>query len=174
MAFIALVIYPITGDFKLNRTGWRQQERDAETEGPTKAADNIKMHNVYITRLTIVSILLVGLAACTLTKRLFCFCVLRFASLLVFALFVPAFVHCPSCDDCCAASRPQYHHDPQRPRQDRPLVRSPLRSSLGGRSFPSFSSLSRMDFKISYITSAQRAGLPETLVFATLFRAFAS
>ena len=89
MAFIALVIYTITGNLKLNRTGWRQQERDAETEGPAKAADNIKMHNVHVTRLIIVSILLVGLAVCTLTKRLFCFCVWRFA-LSFFLLFFPA------------------------------------------------------------------------------------
>jgi hypothetical protein len=57
---IILVAYTLTGDFRLKRTGWRQQERDAETEGPAKNTDDFKRHNVQITRLLIVSAVLAG------------------------------------------------------------------------------------------------------------------
>jgi hypothetical protein len=59
---IVLVAYTITGDFKLNRTGWRQQERDAETEAPSKSVDNFKLHNVHKTRLFLVCFVLAGCA----------------------------------------------------------------------------------------------------------------
>jgi len=58
-AFISLIYTTITGDFKLNREGWRQQDRDAELEPPKKNKHNIKPHNVRKIRLAFTAISLV-------------------------------------------------------------------------------------------------------------------
>jgi len=60
---VALSVYTFTGDFKLNRTGWRQQERDAETEGAKLKSGDFKASNVQITRLALVAFVL---GACAL------------------------------------------------------------------------------------------------------------
>eukprot|EP00998_Keelungia_sp_KM082_P010341 NODE_653_length_1729_cov_810.581149_g643_i0.p1 GENE.NODE_653_length_1729_cov_810.581149_g643_i0~~NODE_653_length_1729_cov_810.581149_g643_i0.p1 ORF type:complete len:518 (-),score=119.68 NODE_653_length_1729_cov_810.581149_g643_i0:102-1655(-) len=68
VAAIVLVVYTFTGDFKLLRDGWREQERDAEQEPSKTARGNIKAFKVRETRIVIVSIalgfvLLLGIAA---------------------------------------------------------------------------------------------------------------
>jgi len=51
IAFILVILYTITGDFKLLRTGWREQERDLEQEPIRANKHNIKAHRVRRTRL---------------------------------------------------------------------------------------------------------------------------
>eukprot|EP01001_Neometanema_parovale_P001725 NODE_1203_length_1836_cov_524.833625_g1141_i0.p1 GENE.NODE_1203_length_1836_cov_524.833625_g1141_i0~~NODE_1203_length_1836_cov_524.833625_g1141_i0.p1 ORF type:complete len:548 (+),score=179.88 NODE_1203_length_1836_cov_524.833625_g1141_i0:55-1644(+) len=56
---IALAYATAGGHFKLNRRGWRQQERDSETEAPPKNPLNIKAHHVRRTWVQIVVFALV-------------------------------------------------------------------------------------------------------------------
>eukprot|EP00995_Heteronema_vittatum_P000592 NODE_107_length_1906_cov_1693.185245_g77_i0.p2 GENE.NODE_107_length_1906_cov_1693.185245_g77_i0~~NODE_107_length_1906_cov_1693.185245_g77_i0.p2 ORF type:complete len:547 (-),score=259.85 NODE_107_length_1906_cov_1693.185245_g77_i0:198-1838(-) len=57
----AIMAYTVTsGDFKLLRIGWRQQERDAETEGLPKNPHNIKAHKQRSTRMWLTAIFLVA------------------------------------------------------------------------------------------------------------------
>eukprot|EP00996_Jenningsia_fusiforme_P001246 NODE_213_length_2724_cov_974.089720_g195_i0.p2 GENE.NODE_213_length_2724_cov_974.089720_g195_i0~~NODE_213_length_2724_cov_974.089720_g195_i0.p2 ORF type:complete len:343 (-),score=79.66 NODE_213_length_2724_cov_974.089720_g195_i0:243-1271(-) len=57
-AFVALVTTIITGDFKLKRVGWRQQERDMETEPIRRNKHDVKAQNVRPVRLALTSLLL--------------------------------------------------------------------------------------------------------------------
>eukprot|EP00997_Jenningsia_sp_PLL12_P007682 NODE_434_length_1749_cov_463.011765_g365_i0.p1 GENE.NODE_434_length_1749_cov_463.011765_g365_i0~~NODE_434_length_1749_cov_463.011765_g365_i0.p1 ORF type:complete len:371 (-),score=96.47 NODE_434_length_1749_cov_463.011765_g365_i0:98-1210(-) len=58
-ALVALLFTVVTGDFKVNRSGWREQERDAETEPPKKNVQNIKPHRVRQTRVAFTSVALI-------------------------------------------------------------------------------------------------------------------
>lgn len=64
-AIVILIYTTATGDFKFNRTGWREQERDAETEKPSNSM--VKPHKVRQTRvlLTLFSLILVLLLCIT-------------------------------------------------------------------------------------------------------------
>jgi len=67
IAAILVVLYTFTGDFKLLRTGWREQERDLEQE-PVKANKyNIKAHRVRRTRLILTSLALIATLAFAIT-----------------------------------------------------------------------------------------------------------
>jgi hypothetical protein len=57
-AVVALVLTTASGDFKLLRTGWRQQERDLEQEPIKVNKFNIKAHRVRETRLAMTSVAL--------------------------------------------------------------------------------------------------------------------
>jgi len=67
IAFLLVIMYTFSGDFKLLRTGWREQERDLEQE-PIKAnKHNIKAHRVRRTRLILTSIALLATLAFAIT-----------------------------------------------------------------------------------------------------------
>jgi hypothetical protein len=67
MAFILVVLYTFTGDFKLLRTGWREQERDLEQEPVKPNKYNIKAHRVRRTRLILASLALLATLAFAIT-----------------------------------------------------------------------------------------------------------
>eukprot|EP00993_Chasmostoma_nieuportense_P007689 NODE_952_length_1746_cov_226.175417_g892_i0.p1 GENE.NODE_952_length_1746_cov_226.175417_g892_i0~~NODE_952_length_1746_cov_226.175417_g892_i0.p1 ORF type:complete len:529 (+),score=93.77 NODE_952_length_1746_cov_226.175417_g892_i0:58-1644(+) len=58
-ALITLAYTNAKGDFKLNRTGWRQQERDAEQEKPKKSKFGTKPHHGRRTRVLFTSAALI-------------------------------------------------------------------------------------------------------------------
>jgi len=69
-AVIVLILTTITGDFKLLRTGWREQERDLESERPRVNKYNIKPYRVRETRLLLTSfavlaVILIGITYAT-------------------------------------------------------------------------------------------------------------
>lgn len=67
IAAVLVVLYTFTGDFKLLRNGWREQERDLEQE-PIKAnKHNIKAHRVRRTRLILTTIALLATIAFAIT-----------------------------------------------------------------------------------------------------------
>jgi len=65
---VAMCVYTFTGDFKLNRVGWRQQERDAETEGARLKTGDFKASNVHITRLALVAFVLLVCALLSIAQ----------------------------------------------------------------------------------------------------------
>jgi len=65
-AVIVLILTTITGDFKLLRTGWREQERDLESESIRHNKYNIKPYRVretrlWLTTLAVLAVLLTGI-----------------------------------------------------------------------------------------------------------------
>jgi hypothetical protein len=60
VSLILLVYYTSTGDWRLQRTGWRERERDAETEVlRQRDPKHMAMHNIRNVRITILSIFLI-------------------------------------------------------------------------------------------------------------------
>eukprot|EP00999_Lentomonas_sp_LEN2_P001384 NODE_241_length_1819_cov_214.674350_g215_i0.p1 GENE.NODE_241_length_1819_cov_214.674350_g215_i0~~NODE_241_length_1819_cov_214.674350_g215_i0.p1 ORF type:complete len:542 (-),score=159.05 NODE_241_length_1819_cov_214.674350_g215_i0:130-1755(-) len=70
-AFVVVIYTTLTGDYKLLRTGWRQQERDLEKEKVKKNKHNIKAHRVRETRLTMTIIALLFVIAFAIASCVF-------------------------------------------------------------------------------------------------------
>jgi len=66
IAAILLVLYTLSGDWRLQRTGWRERERDLETERrKQKDPEHLRLLNIRRVRRTLLTIfLLLTLAAC--------------------------------------------------------------------------------------------------------------
>jgi len=58
-----------TGDFKFNRTGWREQERDGETEEPKR--EMVKPHKVRQTRVALTAFALIVVLLLCITQLVF-------------------------------------------------------------------------------------------------------
>lgn len=70
-ATVALIATTLSGDFKLLRTGWRQQERDLEQEPVKPNKFNIKAHRVRETRLAMTSVALLFVLGFTIAYAAF-------------------------------------------------------------------------------------------------------
>jgi heme A synthase len=69
---ILLIIYTLAGDWRLQRQGWRERERDAEQERPKqKDARHLALHNIRNVRVTFLTIVLLFTLAAAIVDAVF-------------------------------------------------------------------------------------------------------
>merc|ERR1711976_941113 len=60
LVVILLALYTISGDFRLQKTGWRLRERDMETERPKQSDPaHLALRNIRYVRITLLSFLVI-------------------------------------------------------------------------------------------------------------------
>lgn len=72
LVVILLALYTISGDFRLQKTGWRLRERHMETERPKQSDPaHLALRNIRYVRITLLSIVLVFTFLCAILMLIF-------------------------------------------------------------------------------------------------------